>query len=165
MGYDVCIERIGMQALIDLQGDAAAIAGWAGNELPVFPEIPNTYSERDHLQLCWIARQRWLLRAPLNIEAQLLDLIRPDAAPLDISAVQVSDTLCFFEISGPDAGDIISIASPLDHHAEAFPANGASYTNLFGIKGLLLRRETGFEIAVESSFADMAADYLARSNA
>lgn len=165
MGYDVNIQRLGIRAVIDLQGEADAIANWIKDDLPLFPEKPNTFTEQDNLTLCWIAPQRWLLRASIDNEARLLELTQPTAAPVDISIVQVSDTLCFFAINGPDAGEIISTACPLDHHPSVFPPNGVSYTNIFGIKGLLMRTESGFDIAVEASYADMIDDYLARANA
>ena len=97
--------------------------------------------------------------------AQLIEITRPDTAPLEISIVLVSDTLNFFHIEGPDAAQIVAIACPLDTHLSAFPSNGASYTEIFGIKGLLVRRSDGFDIAIESSFADMIADYLDRATA
>ena len=53
----------------------------------------------------------------------------------------------------------------MDHHPSEFPQNGVSYTNIFGIKGLLIRIEAGFEIAVEASYVDMIEDFLTRANA
>ena len=165
MGYDVQIRRIGIEAVIDLQGQAVDIAAWVKGEPPAFPDSANRFNERDGMRLCWVAPQRWLLRAPIDQEASLLEMTQPSAAPLEISIVQVSDTLCFFDISGPEAGEIISIACSLDHHPSVFPDHAVSYTNVFGIKGLLFRNNSGFEIAAESSFADMLEDYLARANA
>jgi sarcosine oxidase subunit gamma len=75
------------------------------------------------------------------------------------------DAFKFFEVVGPDAAEIISIASPIDHHISVFPENGVSYTNIFGIKGLLIRINDGFEIVVESSYADLMQDFLKRANA
>jgi len=163
MRYDVNIERLGLSAVIDLQGNAEAITAWAGSGLPPMPETPNTASEANGLSLYWIARERWLLRAAIDREDELLAITRPDQAPLELSAVVVSDSLQFFSIIGPHAGDIVSIASPLDHHPSVFPANGATYTDLFGIRGLVIRQPAGFEIAVERSFADLIADYLFRT--
>ena len=163
MGYDVTIEREGLSAVIDLQGDADAVADWAGAGLPPMPEQPNTANVDNGLSLYWIAPERWLLRADLEREDELLAMSRPHEAPPDISVVQVSDTLQFFSITGPDAGDILSIATPLDHHPSVFPANGATYTEIFNIKGLVVKQPDGFEIAVERSFADLLADYLART--
>ena len=165
MAYDVKIQRLELNAVIDLQGEQANIANWAGDALPAFPDKANTANKKSELSLYWIAPERWLLRSDLCNEDQLLEITRPAFAPVDISIVQVSDSLKFFEIVGPDAGEIVSIACPLDHHVSKFPENGVSYTNIFGIKGLLIRVKDGFEIAVESSFADMIMDYLLRANA
>ena len=165
MAYDVNIQRLGINALFDLQGDPASITDWTDNELPAFPEQPNTASQVEGISLYWIAPQQWLLRADISQEQNLFKILDPDNAPDDLSIVLVSDTVKFFQISGTDADDIISIASSIDHRLSAFPANGVSYTDFFGIKGLLARVEHGYEIAVESSYADMIEDYLTRANA
>ena len=165
MGYDVQIHRLELNVVIDLQGKKQAIKKWVKGGLPSFPETPNSASARDGLELYWIAPDRWLLRSAIENEDRMLEMTKPDSAPVGISIVQVSDAFRFFKIVGPDAGEIISTACPLDHHLSVFPANGVSYTNLFGIKGLLIRIEDGFEIAVEASYADMIEDYLTRANA
>jgi len=165
MSYQVQIKRGDLEALVDLQGSAQAIRDWVDDRFPQFPDTPNTASVQNELSLYWIAPGRWLLRAPIEQEDQLLAITKPDSAPLDISIVLVSDTLRFFHIDGPDAAQIIAIGCPLDTHPSVFPPNGAGYTEIFGIKGLLARRGDGFDIAVESSFADMLEDYLQRANA
>ena len=113
----------------------------------------------------WLAPERWLLRTDLDREDELLAITNPAEAPTEISVVQVSDTLQVFSITGPEAGEIISIASPLDHHISVFPPTGVTFTDIFGIKGLVIRCENGFEIAVERSYGDMVEDYLTRANA
>ena len=163
MGYDVNIQRLELNAVIDLQGSVKAIKNWVKSGLPPFPDKPNCASDSDGLALYWIAPERWLLRSKIENEDRMLEITMPASAPVDISVVQVSDAFSFFRITGSDAGEIISTACPLDHHLSAFPQNGVSYTSVFGIKGLLIRTENGFEIAVESSFADMTADYLERA--
>lgn len=165
MSYDVRIERSGIHAVIDLQGDPTRIAEWAGDALPEFPLRPNTASCRGEICLFWIAAERWLLHATLDRESELLAIAPPQSAPVDVSAVLVSDTLAFFRIEGRDAQQIVAIASPLDTHASVFGDNAVSYTEAFGLKALLRRIPDGFEIAVESSFADMLGDYLARATA
>jgi sarcosine oxidase subunit gamma len=163
MSYEVRIKRGELEALVELQGSAGAISDWVGTGFPEFPKIPNTASTAGELSLYWIAPERWLLRAPLAAEDRLIEMTRPDQAPLEISIVLVSDTLRFFHIEGPDAAQIVAIACPLDTHASTFPPNGVSYTEIFGVKGLLARRNNGFDIATESSFADMIEDYLQRA--
>ena len=163
MGYDVQIQQPQLNAVLDLQGSAQAIANWVGNCLPPLPDQPNSASADDGLSLYWVAPERWLLRSGIENEERMLEITQAASAPADISVVLVSDSFRFFEIIGADAGEIVSTACSMDHHLSVFPANGVSYTNIFGIKGLLIRIEEGFEIAVESSFADMIADYLARA--
>ena len=165
MAYDVQIERTGIEALIDIQGSAETLRDWVGEKCPPLPQQANSASSQDGLSLCWIGPERWLLRAPIEREDELLAITRPASAPLDISIVLVSDTLCFFRIDGADAAQVVAIACPLDTHASAFPENGISYTEIFGIKGLLARRGDGFDLAIESSFGDMVEDYLQRANA
>ena len=165
MSYEVHIERSGIRAIIDLQGEPDAITGWTGNALPDFPQRPNTASCRGEICLFWVAAERWLLHAPPEREAELQALAPPQDAPVEISAVLVSDTLTFFTIAGRDAAQIVAIACPLDTHISVFVDNAVSYTEAFGLKALLRRIPDGFELAIESSFADLLADYLARATA
>jgi len=163
MGYDVQIHQPQLDAVVDLQGSPQALETWVESGLPPFPESPNSATTRDGLSLYWIAPERFLLRSSIENEERMLDITQADSAPANISLVLVSDSFRFFKIIGADAGEIVSTTCSMDHHLSVFPANGVSYTNIFGIKGLLIRIEEGFEIAVESSFADMIADYLARA--
>ncbi|MDH3634911.1 MAG: sarcosine oxidase subunit gamma [Gammaproteobacteria bacterium] len=165
MSYEVDIQRLETCALIDLQGAQERIRDWVDPGFPDFPTTPNTAVTHQGLSLYWLAPEKWLLRAPAGREDELQTISRLQSAPVDISIVLVSDTLQFFSIEGTDAEQIVAIASPLDTHAKVFPENGVSYTEVFGLKGLLIRIPGGFEIAVESSFADMIEDYLARTTA
>ncbi len=165
MSYQVQTKRGELEALVDLQGSPEAIGNWVEVGFPEFPSDANTASTEGELSLYWVAPERWLLRAPIAQESRLIEITKPDTAPLEISIVLVSDTLRFFHIEGPDAAQIVAIACPLDTHPSAFPPNGASYTEIFGIKGLLVRHGNGFDIAIESSFADMIEDYLDRATA
>jgi heterotetrameric sarcosine oxidase gamma subunit len=165
MGYDAEIKRIGARALFDLKGAQADLAGWAGDALPAFPTRPNTMSAADGIELAHIGRDHWLVLADLVQEETLEAALRPTAAPVDISVVKVSDTLCFFAITGPDADQIMSIASPLDVHASVFPENGATNSMAFGLKALIARRPMGYWLAVEQSFGNMTQDYLSRAMA
>lgn len=162
MGYDVRIERLDHSAVIDLKGTKKALFGWNGSQLPAFPDMPNTASLGNGLELYWIGVDHWLLRGPLEVEEDLLQTLGLDSAPIEISAVLLSDTLAFFSITGPDADQILSIASPLDIALSAFSQNGATFSEAFGLKALIVRRTDGYELAVERSYADMTQEYFAR---
>ena len=159
MAYDVAYERLGLSALFDLKGAEAAVRQWLRHPPLQFPRTPNTRSRSRVLELWWVGADHWLLRAPLEQEEQLLDKLSPMEAPEDISVVHVSDTLTFFAITGPDAEEVLSVTCPLD--LASFGEDAVSYTEVFGLKGIVLRRPQGFEVAVERSFGDMMLDHFA----
>ena len=165
MTYDVDISQVDLTALFDLKGSAQELSDWAGTALPPFPTLPNTFTQTGDRKLFWTGEGRWLLRAPIEDEEALLAELRRADAPLQISIVHVSDTLTFFSINGPDAPDVMAIASPLDVHDSVFPANGVSFTEAFGLRALVLRTDGGFELAVDRSFGPMVTEYLARITA
>lgn len=163
MSYDVHINRQEISALFDLKGDPSVLAVWAGNGVPPLPEGHNRLVTVDGKHVFHIGRNHWLLRTRIDREEACLAALRPSEAPPEISIVRVSDTLTFFDITGPDAGEIMSIACPLDLHHTVFGDLDVAFTEVFGLKALLLRTIGGFEFAVEQSFGDMIADYLARA--
>lgn len=165
MAYHAEIQRLGAMALFDLKGSEADLSEWCGDALPPFPASPNTSTENNGATLLHIGRQHWLLVADLSRETVLEAQLKPTEAPPEISIVRVSDTQCFFRITGADADQILSIASPLDVHPTVFPENGSSFTEAFGLKALVLRCPDGFLLAVEQSFGDMLDDYLSRATA
>ncbi len=164
MPYKAEISRLPIFALFDLKGPSTAIEDWC-DTLPKFPTRPNSLVRDGEFELCHIGPGRYLLRAPIEMEQSLGENLRPGEAPPEISIVCISDTQTFFRITGPDADHVVSIGCPLDIHPSAFGADAISNTEFFGIKAMILRCTDGFEIAVEQSFGDMIADYLARSTA
>ena len=164
MPYDAQIDRLPPFALFDLKGPGDALTAWA-SDLPDLPATPNTLTRNGDDLLCFTGPNRWLLRAPLDREDALETALRPTEAPPEMSIVRISDTLTFFRLTGPDAAQVLSIGCPLDIHPKAFGPNAVTYTEFFGVKALLLRCEDGFDCAIEQSFGDMIADYLARAMA
>ena len=163
MPYAVQAIRLPTQTLFDLKGDGPALAAWLGDAAPPLPEAPNRLTRRGAATLAHIGPDRWLLRAPLSEEAALLGALRPDAAPPELSVLRVSDTLSFLQITGPEADAVLAIASPLDTHPDAFPADACTFTEAFGLKALLTRCPDGYDLAVERSYAAFLADCLARA--
>jgi sarcosine oxidase subunit gamma len=154
---------MGLSAIFDLKGRKDGLRAWlSGLALP-FPDRANTATGSGDLELYWIGPDHWLLRGPIESEDDLLVTMDPRAAPEDISITLISDTLAFFHISGAAADQIIAIASPLDTHRSAFPANGVTFTEAFGLKALVIRRNDGFELGCDRSYGDMVADYLKRA--
>lgn len=162
-GYDVQVERLPIQALFDLRGQRDDLADWCGHALPDFPGAPNTLAERYGVSMAWLGPDRWLLRGALAEEAGLTEALRPGDAPPEISIVQISDTMGFFRITGPDAADLMTIGCTLDLHPAVFPENGASFTELFSLKALVLRCPGGFDVGVEQSYGAVVAEYFRKA--
>ena len=59
--------------------------------------------------------------------------------------------------------DIMKIASPLDFDFSIFKENYVTFSEVFGIRALIKRRDDGFEFGVDQSFGNMISDYLART--
>lgn len=165
MSYDVQIERHGLQALFDLKGAAADVWDWASGTLPAQPERPNSRTVKGELELFYIGRNHWILRAPIEQEETLAAALKPEDCRPDISIVRVSDTLTFFSVTGPQTADVMAAATPLDLHPRQFGEDAVTYTEFFGLKALIQRCGDGFEFAVEQSFGNLVVDYLARTTA
>tara|TARA_B100001059_G_scaffold119598_1_gene119856 strand:- start:88 stop:627 length:540 start_codon:yes stop_codon:yes gene_type:complete len=160
MGYQATIEKQGLSTIFDIKGNASAVAKRLSQLGLSLPASANMSIEKDGQNLCWIGETHWLLLASAEKEAQLLDSLAPHDPALDCRIVLVSDAYSFFSVRGNQADDILAIASPLDIRRINFPDNAASYTELFGIRGLVLRRQNGYSIAVERSYADMVSIYF-----
>ena len=165
MRYDVIAKRLELSTLVDIKANRAELIGWLPETLPPLPDLPNTASRLNEINIFWISKEHWLIRALIEQETNLIEQLNLESVPQHISAVLISDTLTFFELSGPDADQIVSIASPLDFHETVFPENGVTYTEVFGLKALLIRTDSGFELAIDRSYADMLEDYLSRAGA
>jgi len=162
MGYEVNIRRLDLSAMFDLQGPDTQVSRRLRARGLSLPKHPNTRCRSDAGEVYWIGRAHWLLRADIEREDELLNRLQPDTGSPDISLVLVSDVYAFFQVSGPDARQILAVASPLDTARSVFPDEGATFTEAFGLKALVIRRACGFELGFDRSYADMAADYLER---
>ena len=165
MPRDASVRKLGLQALFDLKGGIEDVRRHLGALAADIPLTPNTVAASEGRLIYHVGPDHWLLRAPGEREAELIAAIRPESAPEALSVVPISDSLSFFEIAGNRAEDVLSIATPLDIHPRAFPSDGATFTEAFGVKALVARRQgagAGFEMAFDRSHEDMVREYFRR---
>jgi len=162
MIYDVTITRLPLIARFDLQGEAAALADWAGAMLPPFPARPLSATEAQGRRLAWTGPGHWLLTAPLDDEAALAIALAPETAPARCATARVSDAYESFAITGPEAGEVMAVLTPLDLDPSAFGPDAVATTDALGAKALIRRVKGGFEVTLDRSWADWFATYLAR---
>ena len=162
-GYAIAVEGPARRAVFALRGPRDRLQAWlTAVSLPPWPARPNTRSRAGGIDLLWIGPDRWLLLAALDAEAGLEAALRPDDTPPEISVALVSDTLAFFTLTGRDAGVAMAIACPLDLHPSAFGPEAASYTDCFGVRGLVMREGEGWVLAVDASHAAFVGTHLDR---
>lgn len=160
MGYHAQIREEALWAIFDIKGDAKAVAKRLSRLNLSLPARANTANEKDGQYLCWIGEGHWLLLAPGESEFQFLERLAPHDPSTDCRIVHVSDAYSLFTVTGKQVDDILAIASPLDTRQKKFPPDGVGFTELFGIRGLVLRRTDGYLIGVERSYSDMISVYF-----
>lgn len=163
MAYQATTRNLPQCAVIDLKGSADDIAPRL-QSLGLPTPVAGRAVRSGAMELLKAGPEHWLLLAPLDQEDRLLHALQANALAADSLVLGVSDLYQFFAIEGVDARQLVAVASPLDAGPVAFPADGATFTEAFGQRVLLLRRPQGFDLAVESSYASMFADYFSRIN-
>ena len=160
MTYNVKIERKLLNALFDIKGPTEDVKSHLKKHIKSIPIKPNSFVSQGNLKILYVGPDHWILMAPIADEQQLISALRPYDCPASISIVLISDTLTFFNIEGSDAFNIMSIASPLNLNSDAFTSEAATFSEVFGLRALILRHGDGYQFAVDRSFGDMVSDYL-----
>jgi len=163
MAYQATTRSLPQCAVIDLKGPAADIEPRL-QALGLPAAVVGRAVRGGAVELIKAGREHWLLRAPLKQEDRLLHALQVKTLAADSLVLGMSDLYHFFAIEGTDARQLVAVASPLDADPVAFPDDGATFTEAFGLKALLLRRPNGFALAIERSHAPMLAEYFSRIN-
>ena len=161
MPYDITITGPETRALIELRGAQSTFAAHAPGLLPVWPARPCSAVQHDGRALLWLGPDRWVLMASLDQE-DTLQAALCDTYWLDAGMTLISDTLAFFTLSGRDASVALSIACPLDLHADAFAPDTVAQTDAFGVRALVLPADEGWLLAVEAAYTRYIAEHLAQ---
>lgn len=159
MPYDIIITGPETRALIELRGAQATLAAHAPDLLAVWPARPCSKVLHEGRSLLWLGPDRWMLMAPLDHEDRLQAALC-DTYWSDAGVTLISDTLAFFTVSGRDAAVAMSIACPLDVHADAFAPDTVAETDAFGVRAMVLRANDDWLLAVAPAYARYIAGQL-----
>ena len=148
-------------ALLDIKGTGPEISDRLAELGLEIPERSRFITAGD-LHLVLPRATHGLLRAPLARRAELLErLNRPPTGP-DTLVIDLTEAWAWFSIQGPESSEIMAVICPLDLGPSSMSVDGATFTEIVGIKALLWRMGSGFEWAVERSHAHWVAEWLAR---
>ena len=159
--YDARVRLRPVPALIDLQGAAEDVLPRL-RPLGLADPPPLRRLQAGDRSVLRPAPGHWMLLSSADTPAALVRALCATPLSEDSLVVDVSDGWAHFDLQGPEAADLLGAACPLDTHPRAFAADGATFTEAFGLRALLLRTSTGFQLAVERSHGPMVADWFAR---
>lgn len=161
MLHAVDIRSLARSSLIELRGDAAAVARVAAACGLPLPRQANREAAAGGIAVAWIGPRRWLVIAPAADEAALvarLECALADEALLDMAVV--SDMFACLAVGGEGAIDVLAQGCALDLEGDALPVGGITGTEMWQVGVILRRVEQGFEILVDRSLEGFLENWL-----
>ncbi|UOA26768.1 sarcosine oxidase subunit gamma family protein [Pseudosulfitobacter sp. DSM 107133] len=116
------VREIGLQGMITLRGDMSSAAvksaatGVAGVDMPA-PNHANCVGQRG---ICWMSPDELLVLCPYETVADSLVKMRKSLAKAHALKVDVSDARAVFDLSGPNAREVLAKLVPVDLSPAAF---------------------------------------------
>jgi len=112
-------------------------------------------------QAIWVSPRSWLLLCPLGDEEDILWSFADNFAGREIHACRYSDQLCWLELCGAGAEDLLRVGSFLSLDGKGLEAGFARRALLAGIAPIIYREEASrWLLGVERSSARYLVDWL-----
>ncbi len=111
----------------------------------------------------WLGADEWLLHCAIARTENLMEQLTQELAPVHHAATEVSDYYAVLELSGENAGAVLTRGCPLDLHEREFKDTQCAQTH-FGNADILLYKPGDsplFQIQVRWSFTEYLWVYLA----
>lgn len=150
MADNVQIRALPLRACFDIKGPKDVVGRVLGEV--ALPSRPNTRSEYGSVEVHWIGAESWILTAPIGSEDEWISRFGGLSEEPDLLVVMVSDLHSFVEISGPHSEDVLAAAVSLD--LRRLGTDSSLFTEVFGQRGFLVKRNDSHEIAVENSLTE-----------
>ena len=156
MYYDVTIRERRMDSLFDLRGASPILAEVFSTCRFASPSRPNSVVIDCEDAVLWLGPERWIVRTSLDREEQIMAEFTAAIGERFANATVISDMLAGFELSGPQARDVLAQGCPLDLHPESFPPGSATATEIYGVAVILCLEDDldRFTLYVDRSYAD-----------
>jgi len=161
MIYNCHIQALTPQAVIDIKGDPVDVLPRL-QRLGLADPPPLRAAVSGDLRVLRPSPNHWLILASLASEDALLEHLNTPEPAADTLTLSVSDAYQWFAINGPEAREVLSIGCPLDLDPKVFGPDGATFTEMFALKALLLAAADGFVVAADRSHGPLVVDWFAR---
>jgi sarcosine oxidase subunit gamma len=165
MSYEVEIHALPPDSLFDIRGEESTATACLAAAGLAPPDGPNRTSGDGETLACWVGPKHWLLMASLEREDELSAQFDQLVADRPAAALRVTDAYTGFEISGPDTDQVLAQGCALDLRPRHAPSGLATFTDLFGARGLLYKpaEETRYRLYVDRSLGHYLGEWLYRA--
>lgn len=163
--YRASTTRLPMQAAFDLRGPVEELrAALSGAGLPC-PEAPNRLLVAGDMRLLRLGPDRIVVLASPDVEGMLASRLRAAFSDAETAiCAEISDMHVGFEVEGPDRLEVLRQGVALDLAEPAFPTDGATCTEIWGVTAIVMRSGEGFLVLVDRSFAGYLENWLLTAN-
>ncbi len=156
---------------VNLRGDQTDVSfvGAVSRVLGVaLPTIPNTLIENDHLTVCWLGPDEWMVIVRPEGETELATALRVALGGLHAAVSDTTGGYTTVNLAGSRARDLLAKGCTLDLHPRVLSPGQCAQTNLAKTSVLLLPRVNhpgaqSFDVVVRRSFADYLAHWFEHS--
>jgi sarcosine oxidase subunit gamma len=154
------LTQIGLRGDAGRKGFRDAVKKATGPELPI---EACTVSAKGDVSILWLGPDEWLVVAPDNRGAALMDVLEKVLAKQHAAVIDLSANRTVIELSGPSGRAVLEKGCLHDLHPRAFPA-GRVVGTIIARTQVFLERPTeapdSFRLYVRCSFARHLADWL-----
>ena len=147
-----------MKAVVDCRCPSTVFERWAKQAFPGYVPSPDRMWVGGNAEIIHAGPEQWLVCAPIEEDEHLLKLMQAGVVSASMSLVEVSDAYRFFVVGGTDMYERMSELTSLNVRRMRVPS--ATFTESFGLKALVVRKEGRFEVGYDSSYATMISNIL-----
>jgi heterotetrameric sarcosine oxidase gamma subunit len=151
--------------LLSAAVDAAGIIALASKAVGIdLAPVAGAVRTSERLRALWLSPRSWLLHCSIEDEAALAARVNTAFPDKLAHAARFTDYLCWFDLSGPNSGDLLKEGGFVSLEQGGLAAGHAKRTLIAGITAIVVHEEEGvWLIGVERSRAPYFADWLAAS--
>ena len=165
MAYDSRVQVLPPSGLIDLrlaetaQETLNTVLGCA------LPTLPNTSCAANDLLALWFGPDQWLLRMRDGTEEACAARLRGALQSQHAAVTCVSDAYTMFEVSGPDACELLCQGTGIDVHPMSLPSGRCVRTRFARTRVALYVAFAGsrYQLFVPRSYAHHLSQWLQRA--
>ena len=166
MSYDSEVQLLPTAGLLDLRLADAAQEDLIGGILGIaLPRVPNSTCARDGLLALWFGPNEWLLVMQDGTEEACAASLRGALQGRHAAVTCVSDGYILFDVSGPDACELLCQGTGIDVHPSSLPTGRCVRTRFARARVAIYVAAAArrYHVFVPRSYADYMSTWFTRA--